>query len=153
MTSIRSFGLLRRGFSSSAMRSSLYTEHIARVKPSVAAISAEALDTILREDPHRLSGHRDSLHLFDVREPFEWNEERLPYAKYAGRGHLEMIVDNAVANPSDDIMLYCSNGNRSLLSAEMLQQMGFKNVKYLEGGIAAWKDAKIPMNRYMKPSH
>ncbi|KAJ3079386.1 hypothetical protein HDU99_010964 [Rhizoclosmatium hyalinum] len=84
------------------------------------------------------------------REPYEWNEERLPYAKYTGRGYLEKLVDSQVTNPSDDILLYCSNGNRSLLSAEQLQQMGYKNVKYLAGGISAWKNAKLEVKRNPK---
>ncbi|ORY43742.1 hypothetical protein BCR33DRAFT_717394 [Rhizoclosmatium globosum] len=76
------------------------------------------------------------------REPYEWNEERLPYAKYTGRGYLEKLVDSQVTNPSDDILLYCSNGN--------LAANGYKNVKYLAGGISAWKNAKLEVKRNPK---
>ncbi|KAI9352657.1 Rhodanese-like domain-containing protein [Obelidium mucronatum] len=120
-----------------------YTDHIARVKPTVSAISIDALERLLRhEEPQKY-------HLFDVREPYEWNEERIPTAKYTGRGHLEKLVE-AEASATDDILLYCSNGNRSILSADSLKSIGFQNVKYLEGGISAWKLANKTVSRNMR---
>ncbi|KAJ3009120.1 UNVERIFIED_CONTAM: hypothetical protein HDU68_002818 [Siphonaria sp. JEL0065] len=138
--------LLRRGFATSAVRRSLFTDHIARVKPTVATISVNSLDTILLED------HKTA-YLFDVREPYEWNEERIPTAKYTGRGFLEKLVESEVSSPSDEILLYCSNGNRSLLAAEGLKAAGYQNVKYLDGGISAWKNANKSLKRNIQAAH
>jgi rhodanese-related sulfurtransferase len=40
--------------------------------------------------------------------------------------------------------VYCAGGYRSALAAESLQKLGYKNVKSLEGGIGAWKEAGLP---------
>lgn len=40
----------------------------------------------------------------------------------------------------DPIVLYCASGPRSILATETLLKMGYKDVRYLEGGIKGWKD-------------
>ena len=42
------------------------------------------------------------------------------------------------------VVTYCGAGNRSALSAESLQRMGYKNVRSLAGGLQAWIDAGLP---------
>ena len=37
------------------------------------------------------------------------------------------------------ILLYCRSGNRSAKSMQMMYEMGFVEVKHLDGGIKAWK--------------
>jgi rhodanese-related sulfurtransferase len=39
-------------------------------------------------------------------------------------------------------VLYCAGGVRSILAAETLQKLGYKDVYSLQGGIGAWKNAK-----------
>ncbi|NQV07787.1 molybdopterin-synthase adenylyltransferase MoeB, partial [bacterium] len=41
--------------------------------------------------------------------------------------------------PSVEVVLFCSAGNRSALAAEVLQDMGYRNVASLAGGFTAWK--------------
>ena len=38
-----------------------------------------------------------------------------------------------------EIILYCRTGNRTYGTAEYLMQLGFNNLKSLDGGIMAWK--------------
>ena len=47
-------------------------------------------------------------------------------------------------DPATEIVTYCGAGNRSALSAENLQRMGYKNVRSLAGGLQAWIDAGLP---------
>ena len=37
------------------------------------------------------------------------------------------------------ILLYCRSGNRSARSMNIMYEMGFVEVKHLDGGIKAWK--------------
>lgn len=37
-------------------------------------------------------------------------------------------------------MVYCAAGPRSILAADQLQKMGYKNVLSLQGGLSQWKD-------------
>jgi rhodanese-related sulfurtransferase len=40
---------------------------------------------------------------------------------------------------NDEIVVYCASGARSMLAADSLTKMGYKNVSSLQGGIANWK--------------
>jgi rhodanese-related sulfurtransferase len=39
------------------------------------------------------------------------------------------------------LILYCASGGRSALAVQSLQNMGFKNIAHVDGGIKAWKEA------------
>jgi len=50
-------------------------------------------------------------------------------------------------NRSDEIVLHCKAGVRSLKAAKILKEMGFDNVKSMRGGILEWSekiDASVP---------
>jgi rhodanese-related sulfurtransferase len=71
------------------------------------------------------------LKIFDVREPVEF-EDKIPNAVYTGRGLLESKIEQ-YAEVNDTVVLYCAGGFRSLLAADTLQKMGYKNVYSLQG--------------------
>ena len=41
-------------------------------------------------------------------------------------------------DPDKDYVVYCKMGGRSAQAATILDQLGFKNVSNLEGGITSW---------------
>ena len=45
---------------------------------------------------------------------------------------------------SDQIILHCKAGVRSLKAAKVLKQMGFEDVKSMAGGIEAWSERIDP---------
>jgi rhodanese-related sulfurtransferase len=42
------------------------------------------------------------------------------------------------------VILYCNRGSRSALAARSLQDLGFRDVAHLDGGIKAWSDEGRP---------
>jgi len=78
--------------------------------------------------------------LLDVREATEFNEGHLPHAKHVSRGLLEFMVGNhpALKDLDAKLVVYCKNGGRSTLAADLLQRMGFTNIYMLEGGFDQW---------------
>ncbi|KAJ3222903.1 hypothetical protein HDU81_009542 [Chytriomyces hyalinus] len=56
------------------------------------------------------------------------------------------VLETYVPDTHDDIVLYCAGGVRSILAAESLKRMGYKNVSSLAGGIGAWKSAGKPID-------
>lgn len=76
----------------------------------------------------------------DVRGGDEWAEGHLPGAVHIDRGFLEMHVEQKVPDRSRKLVIYCQSGTRSLLAAETLRSLGYRNVASLIGGIKAWKD-------------
>jgi rhodanese-related sulfurtransferase len=90
--------------------------------------------------------------LVDLRESEERREEGvIPGAVHMPRGLLEFYADPTLPyyrselTPERRIILHCSLGGRSALAADLLQQMGYKNVAHLDGGLAAWKEAGMPI--------
>jgi len=83
----------------------------------------------------------------DVRDPHEFAQGRLPGAKNVSRGMLEFAVENTLPNKSTPVIVYCGTGGRSALAADVLQQMGYQDVVSMGGGIKAWQDAGLTIER------
>ena len=83
--------------------------------------------------------------LIDVREPDEVAAGRLPAALAIPRGFLEQRIDAAVPDRAAPIVVYCATGNRSVLGADTLRRLGYQDVASMAGGIAAWKQAGLPV--------
>ncbi|KAJ3174388.1 hypothetical protein HDU88_000356 [Geranomyces variabilis] len=137
-----------RSFSqTAAARGPLFSAHVASLKKHVKEISISELNAKLTARPE---GPDAAFHLLDVRETKEWNQGRLPYAVYTGRGCLERDIEGIVADPYDEIVLYCGSGMRSVLAADALQKLGYKNVTSLRGGIGAWTKEGLPLGQSSK---
>ncbi len=80
----------------------------------------------------------------DVREKLEWNDGHIPGAVHVPRGFLELQIEEALPDKSEPVLLYCAGGVRSLLAAETLRQMGYRNPISMAGGYGAWKSAGFP---------
>ncbi len=86
--------------------------------------------------------------LIDIRGSEELKQHgKIPGSVNAPRGLLEFYADPELPyhKPEFDrekrIILHCASGGRSALAAVTLQEMGYKNVAHMDGGIAAWKEA------------
>lgn len=89
--------------------------------------------------------------LVDLREPGELDASGiLPGAVHAPRGMLEFWADPASPyhrsefDPDRRTVLYCASGGRSALAAAALQDLGYRDVAHLDGGITGWLDAGQP---------
>jgi rhodanese-related sulfurtransferase len=96
----------------------------------------------------------DDFLLIDVRQKDEFINATIPGALNIPRGKLEFTIRNDefweeefLYTPENDqeIIVYCKIGHRGALAAQALQQIGFTNVKYIQGGIVAW-DPNIEKN-------
>lgn len=91
--------------------------------------------------------------LIDLREEHERATGRIAAARHTPRGMLEFHADpsspyhRAEFDPDRRIILMCASGGRSALAAETLLQMGFRNVAHLDGGLKAWIDQGLPIER------
>jgi rhodanese-related sulfurtransferase len=88
--------------------------------------------------------------LLDVREPVEWSEY-IAGAVQVPRGLLEFAADptsprhKAELDPARRVIVYCRSGVRAALAASTLKTLGYADVANLDGGIAAWKQAGLPI--------
>jgi rhodanese-related sulfurtransferase len=83
--------------------------------------------------------------LVDVREESEYAKDHLPGAIHLGKGIIERDIEERVPDPSTPMVLYCGGGFRSVLAADNLQEMGFRNVLSMDGGIREWREKGLPL--------
>lgn len=74
--------------------------------------------------------------LIDVRTVNENTCARIPHSKLICLDQLENELEQL--RTSDNIIVYCQSGKRSLQGLKVLKNNGFANCKSLEGGLSKW---------------
>jgi rhodanese-related sulfurtransferase len=104
--------------------------------PSVTA--AQATQLINREDAL----------VVDVREPGEYGSghilgaKNVPLARVQAAGGAELAKRKEKA-----LILYCDSGDRAQKAAAVLRKLGFGKVVSLSGGLPAWQQAGLPVEK------
>ncbi|WP_416956594.1 adenylyltransferase/sulfurtransferase MoeZ [Nocardioides sp. T5] len=99
-----------------------------------STISVTQLEAMLKE---REEGTRD-FDLIDVREPNEFEINRIPGARLVPKG--EFLNGNALGDlPSDKpIVLHCKSGVRSAEVLAIVKGAGYADAVHVGGGVVAW---------------
>ncbi len=85
--------------------------------------------------------------LIDVREPHEWEINRIYGSRLIPLSKLPEKVNEL--DQTREIIFYCKMGGRSARAVQFLRELGFTRVKNLAGGIDAWIEKIDPsMPRY-----
>ena len=115
--------------------------HPAAPEPTTMTASANGLDITAVELKQRLD-RGDKLRVIDVREPNEYQINRIPGSELIPLGELPRRY--AELNPEDELVMHCKMGGRSAKAADFLRSVGFKHVLNLKGGILDWVDKVDP---------
>ena len=97
------------------------------------------MDINVQELKQRLD-NQEELVLIDVREPHE-HEEYNVGGQLVPVGTLIDQLDELMQYKDQEVIVYCRSGNRSGVAQNILRQVGFSNVRNLEGGMLAWQEA------------
>ena len=96
------------------------------------------------DDLKNLLTSKDFL-LVNVHTPFEGNlpatDISIPY---------DQIDQNIMKLPADKktkIVLYCRSGRMSTIAAEELVNLGYSHIMNLKGGMIAWENAGLPVEK------
>ena len=81
--------------------------------------------------------------VIDVREFSEFDSERIANAQLMPLSNFEKHVDEI--DDSKPVYLMCRSGNRAKQAAEKLINKGFTDIHVIEGGMAAWSGANLPV--------
>lgn len=102
------------------------------------------------QELHDLMGSGGNLLLFDVRQPLDLlaYPELIPGAQ---RIPPEEVLENPSVIPQDkDVVVYCTcpsdKTSRRVLRRALA--LGFSSIKFLRGGLAAWKEMGFPVEPY-----
>lgn len=97
-------------------------------RPAVTTLSAESYAARRRSLPDHV--------LLDVREREEFQSGHVRGAQWLGKGILERDIEGFWPDRQTPLYLYCGGGYRSILAADALQKMGYRQVVSIDGG---WK--------------
>jgi rhodanese-related sulfurtransferase len=94
-------------------------------------------------DVNEMLGLGGECQVIDVREFSEFNSERIADAQFMPLSNFEKHAGEI--DHSKPVYLMCRSGNRAKQAAEKLMKRGFTDVHVVEGGMAAWASADLPV--------
>ena len=102
------------------------------------AQEAAAGSTITAQELKDLLDNKKPIELIDVREPAEWEINRIPGAHLVPKD--EILRGDALSTfPQDkQIVLYCKSGVRSAEALAAVKGAGFRDAVHVQGGVTAW---------------
>ena len=103
-----------------------------------------SLDQISVDDLHRAL-ESGSVRVLDVRENSEWAHGHIAAAYHLNFKHLPQRMAELPYRPEDHIAVICATGMRSSTAGSFLLGLGFRNLLNVEGGMAAWHQAGLPV--------
>ncbi len=77
-------------------------------------------------------------YIMDVRNETEWNEGHIEGAHHHFLGNLR----DTKLSKDTPVLMHCQGGARSAIGASVLKSLGFKDVKHMAGGYAAYTNEK-----------
>jgi thioredoxin len=106
-----------------------------QISKNIESIAPEAFAKKIKETPNA--------QVLDVRTPEEFASEHIDNA-----ANVNWLADDFVANTgkfdkSKPVFVYCKSGARSAKATAKLEELGFKKIYQLEGGILKWNTAGL----------
>lgn len=93
-----------------------------------------------------LMNHEDAL-VVDVRTDKEFAEGHISNALHIPLGVLPDRLGELREHKNTTVIIACRSGARSAQAAATLLKQGFANVQTLSGGMLAWSNANLPLNK------
>ena len=92
--------------------------------------------------------NREKAVVIDVRETEEFAAgSRLAGARNIPLGELEAKLPAAVKNKALPLILVCSTGGRASRALPIVKKLGYEQAQVLAGGLKAWKEANLPLEK------
>lgn len=85
----------------------------------------------------------------DVRKPDEYSAGHIKGASNVDYydDNFESLFEEKYSDKNQGYIIYCRSGMRSQYSAEILEELGYKNLINMTGGFLAWQDAGKPVEK------
>jgi rhodanese-related sulfurtransferase len=105
-------------------------------------VSVGELHEVLKQGEPRPQG---AFQVVDVRRASEWTAGHIAGAIHAP---LHVLEDHAAyLDPAARTYVVCGGGYRSVIAAELLREIGVKDVVDVSGGMSEWKAKGLPTIR------
>ncbi len=129
---------------------------LAACKPATPPAQLEPPAVVLPEKVRLLSPaealvlieSQPRLQIIDCRTEAEFRHARLPGAHHCNHFTAEEARRRLEAlDRTRPCLIYCALGNRSRHTALVLDELGFESIALLDGGLAAWLEAGLPVTK------
>jgi rhodanese-related sulfurtransferase len=77
----------------------------------------------------------------------DFSRGHVPGARWVPRGWLEFWIGDIVPSKSTPLTVACTDGRASALAGATLKALGYERVSVLDGGMAAWRAAGLPVEQ------
>lgn len=94
----------------------------------------------------QLINRKDAL-VLDVRDEGEYASGHIPNARHIPLGKINERLRELEKFKAKPIVVHCRTGTMSAKACGVLRKNGFTNVHNLRGGIAAWQEASLPVQK------
>ena len=94
----------------------------------------------------QLINRQDAL-VVDVREQAEYAQSHILNSRLLPLSQIEARIGDIEKFKDKPVIVYCATGNRSSAAAAALRKRGFSNVLNLSGGLSAWQQAGLPVQK------
>ncbi|MBE9564527.1 MAG: rhodanese-like domain-containing protein [Proteobacteria bacterium] len=95
----------------------------------------------------RLMNNNGDALVIDIRTANEFDGGHIKGAKNMPLSDLTKTVADVTASKDKPVLIYCNSGNTAGRAIKILQNAGFVKISNLAGGIAAWKEANMPLTK------
>ncbi len=85
--------------------------------------------------------------MIDVRSGFEFNDGHIPGAVHAPALKILIKMAQLPEDKSVELVVTCEHGPRAQMAQGLLGMYGYRNVTLLEGHMAGWRRAGLPLER------
>ena len=113
--------------------------------PEIARL-AGASNEIGTLEATRLMNHGPSL-VLDVREEADYAAGHLPRARHIPLKDLDKRIAEIAKYKDKPVIVTCRGGPRAGAACRLLKRSGFATVYQLKGGVAAWEQASLPLEK------
>ncbi len=93
----------------------------------------------------RLMNNESDALVLDIRTTAEFKSGHIKGAKNVPLADFATSIDNLSDDKNKAVLVYCNTGNSATRALKLLKKAGYEKINNLEGGIAAWKEANLPL--------
>ena len=93
----------------------------------------------------RLMNNHDDALILDLRASADYKGGHIKGAKSSPLADFAKSVETFSGYKDKPVLVYCNSGNTAMRAIKLLKKAGFEKINNLDGGIAAWKEANMPL--------
>ena len=90
---------------------------------------------------------QSSVTIIDVRTAEEFQQGRVPGAVNLPHHDIGKTVAQTLIKKDQPAIVYCRSGKRASMAIKTLQDLGYNNIKHLDGDFLGWQSQELPIEK------